>query len=86
MLILCRSVRRLSSRAASAPAPTRLAAFGRTEDAAAALDELLNAGFINVEQEVEGERTVLVVDAGPRENQARQMLAAHGGVEFDPPG
>lgn len=65
--------------------PTLLAAFGGTEDAAAALDELLDAGFINVEREVEGGRTVLVVDAGPRENQARQILVAHGGLEFDLP-
>ena len=65
--------------------PTLLAAFGRTEDAAAALGELLDAGFINVEQEIEGPRTVLVLDAGTRQKQAREILAAHGGLEFDPP-
>jgi hypothetical protein len=47
------------------PRTTLLAACGRAEDAAAALDELLDAGFINVEQEVEGGRTVLVVDGAP---------------------
>ena len=66
--------------------PTTLfAGFGRTEDAAAALTELLDAGFINVEREVDGGRTVLVLDAGDQQNRAREILAAHGGLEFDPP-
>jgi len=65
--------------------PTFLAAFGRTEDAAAALGELLDAGFINVEQEVEGGRTVLVLDAGDQQKRAREILTAHGGLEFDSP-
>jgi hypothetical protein len=65
--------------------PTLLAAFGRADDATAALDELLDAGFLNVEQEAEGGRTVLVLDAGDRPDQARRILAAHGGIEFDRP-
>jgi hypothetical protein len=65
--------------------PTLLAAFGRTEDAAAALGELLDAGFINVEQEVDGGRTVLVLDVGNQQKRAREILVAHGGVEFDLP-
>ena len=65
--------------------PTLFAGFGRTEDAAAALTELLDAGFINVEREVDGGRTVLVLDAGDQQNRAREILAAHGGHEFDPP-
>jgi len=65
--------------------PTLFAGFGRTEDAAAALTELLDAGFINVEREVDGGRTVLVLDAGDQQNRAREILAAHGGLEFDPP-
>jgi len=64
---------------------TILAAFGRPEDAAVALEKLLDAGFINVEQEVEGGRTVVVLDAGDRQDQAHEILAEHGGVEFDPP-
>lgn len=66
--------------------PALLAAFGLAEDAAAALGELLDAGFINVEQEVEGGRTVLVLDAGDQQKRAREILAAHGGLEFDLPG
>jgi hypothetical protein len=65
--------------------PTLLVAFGRSDDAAAALDELLDAGFINVEQEAEGGRTVLVLDAGDRTDRARKILAAHAGLEFDRP-
>ena len=60
-------------------------ARGGTEDAAAALGELLDAGFINVEQEVEGGRTVLVLDAGDQQKRAREILTAHGGLEFDSP-
>ena len=65
--------------------PTLLAAFGSGDDAAAALSELLDAGFINVEREVEGGRTVLVIDVGHQEKRAREILNAHGGVEFDQP-
>ena len=85
MLTLWRtSVRRLTEVGRRA-GPTILAAFGSAEDAAAALGELLDAGFINVEQEVEGGRTVLVLDAGDQQKRAREILAAHGGLEFDPP-
>jgi hypothetical protein len=28
---------------------------------------------------------VLVLDAGDQQNRAREILAAHGGLEFDPP-
>ena len=62
--------------------PTLLAAFGRTEDAAAALVELLDAGFINIEREVDGGRTVLVLDAGDQRNRAREI----GGVAKKGPG
>jgi hypothetical protein len=55
------------------------------DDAAAALGELLDAGFINVEREVEGGRTVLVIDVGNQEKRAREILNAYGGVEFDQP-
>jgi hypothetical protein len=44
-----------------------------------------DAGFINVEREVEGGRTVLVLDAGDQQKRAREILATHGGVEFDLP-
>ena len=62
-----------------------LASFSRPENAAVALEKLLDAGFINVEQEVEGRRTVIIVDAGDRQAQAREIIAEHGGTEFDPP-
>lgn len=64
---------------------TLLAAFDRPEGAAAALEKLLAAGFINVERETEGRRTVLVLDAGNQQDEARAILAEHGGAEFDPP-
>jgi hypothetical protein len=67
------------------PGRTLLAAFGRPEGAAAALEKFLATGFINVERETEGRRTVLVLDAGDRQDEARAILAEHGGVEFDPP-
>ena len=62
---------------------TILAAFGVPELAAIALEELLAAGFINVERETEGRRTVLIVDAGNRQAEARAILDKHGGEEFD---
>jgi hypothetical protein len=64
---------------------TILAAFDVPEVAAIALEELLAAGFINVERETEGRRTVLIVDAGNRQAEARAILHQHGGEEFDPP-
>ena len=62
---------------------TILAAFGVPAEAAIALEELLAAGFINVERETEGKRTVLIVDAGNRQAEARAILGKHGGEEFD---
>jgi hypothetical protein len=62
-----------------------LAAFGIAEAAANALEELLAAGFINVERETEGSRTVLIVDPDGRQAEARAILHEHGGEEFDPP-
>src|ERR1041384_2487340 len=56
------------------------------EDAAAALGELLAVGFINVEQEVQEERTELVVDPGEREDELREILTKHRGVEIKLPG
>jgi hypothetical protein len=64
---------------------TILAAFGVPEAAAIALEELLAAGFINVERETEGGRTVLIVDAGNRPAEAHAILHQHGSEEFDPP-
>jgi hypothetical protein len=64
---------------------TILAAFGVPELAAIALEELLAAGFINVERETDGGRTILIVDAGNRQAEARTILNQHGGEEFDRP-
>jgi hypothetical protein len=64
---------------------TLLASFDHPEDAAAALEKLLGAGFINVEQETEGRHTVLVLDAGERQAEARAIFAEHDGVDLDPP-
>ncbi len=64
---------------------TVLATFGRAGAAAAVVEKLLDAGFVNVEQEVEGSRTVVIVDAGDRLDLAREILVEQGGVEFDPP-
>ena len=64
---------------------TILAAFDVPEVAAIALEEFLAAGFINVERETEGRRTVLIVDAGNRQAEARAILDKHGAEEFDRP-
>jgi hypothetical protein len=60
-----------------------LAQFDRPEQAAAALEELMRAGFLNVEQEVEGERTDLIVDPGGRRSEVEEILALHAGVEIN---
>ena len=62
-----------------------MATFGRPQDAAVALQKLLDTGFVNVEQEMDGDRTTVIVDAGDRQDQPREILFEHGGVEFDPP-
>ena len=64
---------------------TVLATFGRPQDAAVAVEKLLDAAFINVEHEVDGDRTTVIVDAGDRQDLAREILVEQGGVEFDPP-
>jgi hypothetical protein len=65
---------------------TVLATFGRPQDAAAAVEKLLDAGFVNVEQEVDGALTMVIVDGGDRQDHAREILLEYGGVEVDPPG
>lgn len=65
--------------------PAILAAFSRPDRAEAALERLLALGFLNVEQEVEDGRTVLMVDAGDRRGEARAVMAELGGEELDRP-
>ena len=60
-----------------------LAQFDQPEQAAAALDDLMRAGFLNVEQEVEGKETELVVDPDAHEREAHHIVQEHGGVEVD---
>ncbi len=60
-----------------------LAQFDHPEQAAAALDDLMEAGFLNVEQEVEGKETEVVVDPDAHEREAHQIVQEHGGVEID---
>jgi len=69
----------------SAAGRSVLATFGRPRDAAVAVEKLLDAGFVNVEQEVEGSLTLVIVDAGDRQDLVREILIEQGGVEFDPP-
>jgi hypothetical protein len=59
------------------------ATFARRQDAKAALEDLLDAGFLNVEQEMEGERTDVLVDPAGREAEALAILTAHGGTRVD---
>jgi hypothetical protein len=65
---------------------TVLATFERPQDAAAAVEKLLDTGFVNVEQEAEGALTMVIVDAGDRQDRAREILTELGGAEFDAPG
>jgi hypothetical protein len=69
----------------SAAGRTVLATFARPRDAAVAVEKLLDTGFVNVEQEVEGALTMVMVDAGDQQDLAREILVEQGGVEFDPP-
>ena len=67
----------------SKPNQIVLAQFDRPEEAAAALDELMRAGFLNIEQEVEGERTELIIDPGERRSEVEEILALHEGVQIN---
>jgi hypothetical protein len=62
-----------------------LAQFDQPEQAAAALGDLMEAGFLNVEQEVEGKETELVVDPDAHEREAHTIVQEHGGLEIDLP-
>jgi hypothetical protein len=62
-----------------------LATFSQPGAGRAAVEDLLDAGFINVEQEQDGEDVLVTVDAGPRAAEARAIVARYGGVEIDQP-
>jgi hypothetical protein len=47
--------------------------------------DLLDAGFINLEQEQDGDEMLVTVDAGDRVAEARAIVARYGGVEIDQP-
>ena len=55
------------------------------QTARVAVEKLLDRVFVNVEQELEGALTMVMVDAGDQQDLARQILVDEGGVEFDPP-
>jgi hypothetical protein len=51
----------------------------------AAVEDLLDAGFINLEQEQDDEDMLVTVDAGARAAEAGAIVARYGGVEIDQP-
>lgn len=63
-----------------------VATFARKDAARRALEDLLDAGFLNIEQEVEGRQTEVLVEPDGREAEAAAILARHGGIRVDLPG
>jgi hypothetical protein len=59
-----------------------MATFNNNAQAKAAVTDLLNAGFLNVEHEQNGAASLVVVDPGERVADVHQIFAAHGGVEL----
>jgi hypothetical protein len=60
-----------------------LGTFSRPAGGKAAVTDLLDAGFINVEQEQDADDLLVTVDAGDRAAEARAIFARYGGVEID---
>jgi hypothetical protein len=60
-----------------------LATFANRQRALAAVTELLDEAFINVQQEQDGQVTLVIVDADQRPDRARAIIARHGGAELD---
>jgi hypothetical protein len=62
-----------------------LATFSQPGAGKAAVTDVLDAGFIDVEQEEDGDDMLVTVDAGDRAAEARAIVARRGGVEIDQP-
>jgi hypothetical protein len=62
-----------------------LATFSQPGAGRAAVEDLLDAGFINLAQEQDGEDVLVTVDAGARATEARAIVARYGGIELDQP-
>ncbi len=60
-----------------------MATFPDKDVARRALEDLLDADFLNVEQEAAGNRTDVLVEPDGREAEARAILSRHGGVRLD---
>jgi len=61
---------------------TLMFAFRDRGEAVAALEELLDAGFLNVAEEIDGGETVLIVDTGGKPEDARRVAVRHHGIEL----
>jgi hypothetical protein len=59
-----------------------LATFADRQSALAAVTDLLDEAFINVQQEQDGRVTLVIVDAGQRVAMARAIITRHGGTEI----
>jgi hypothetical protein len=60
-----------------------LATFSQPGAGKAAVTDLLDAGFSNLEHEQDGDDTLVTVEAGDRAPEARAIVARYGGVEID---
>jgi hypothetical protein len=60
-----------------------MATFRQRERATQAVGDLLDVGFLNVEQEQDGQSTLVIVDAADRAREARTIIERHGGVVED---
>ena len=60
-----------------------VATFAGKDVARRALEDLLDAGFLNVEQEAAGNQTDVLVEPDGREGEAMAILSRHGGVGVD---
>ena len=59
-----------------------MATFTDDTQAVAAVTDLLNAGFLNVEHERDGADSLVIVDPGNRATDVRRIFVAHGGKEL----
>ena len=59
-----------------------MATFNSNAQAVAAVTDLLNAGFLNVEHERNGSAALVVVDPGERVADVHRIFTTHGGEEL----
>jgi hypothetical protein len=57
-----------------------MATFAQRGQARQAVEDLLDAGFLNVQSDVEGSRTVVILNTQGRAREALDIVARHGGV------